>query len=69
MLIGKIFFFNGWIGKKVSLDKMSYFPEAYIRSENQVKVELDLFHYAKKPAPKGSTGRSTTDLAKKYWLS
>ena len=69
MLSGKVFFFNGWIGKKVSLDKMSYFPEAYIRSENQVKVELDLFHYAKKPAPKGSTGRSTTDLVKKYWLS
>lgn len=45
---------------------MIYFPEAYIRSENQVKFELDLFNCAKKPAPKGSRGRSTTDLAKKY---
>ena len=32
--------------KKMSLYKMSYFPEPYTYSKNKIKVELDLSNYA-----------------------
>ena len=34
--------------RKISLCKMSYFPEPYTRSKNKIKVELGLPNYATK---------------------
>ena len=34
--------------KNVLFYKMSYFPEPYTRSKNKIKVELDLYNYARK---------------------
>ena len=34
--------------KKISLYKMSYFPELHTHSKNKIKVELDLSIYAAK---------------------
>ena len=37
----------GWI-KKISFNKMSYFPEPYTLSKNKIKAELNLSNYATK---------------------
>ena len=34
--------------KKISLYKMSYFPEPYTRNKKKIKAELELSNYAKK---------------------
>ena len=38
--------FNSCIDKKISLYKMSYFPEPHTYSRNKIKAELDLSNYA-----------------------
>ena len=38
--------------EKISLYKMSYFPEPYTCSKNKIKCELDLPNYATKSDPK-----------------
>ena len=37
----------GWI-KKISFNKMSYFPEPHTLSKNKIKAELNLSNYATK---------------------
>ena len=34
--------------KKISLYKMCYFPDRYIRDKSKIKVELDLSNYSTK---------------------
>ena len=34
--------------REIFVYKMSYFPEPYTRSQNKIKVELDLSNYATK---------------------
>ena len=55
--------------KKISLYKMSYFPGPYEHSKNEVKVNLDLSNYAKKPNLKMSTGVDPSDFPKKSDLA
>ena len=51
--------------KKVLLHKMSYFPEPYTCSKNEIKVELDLCIYATKSDLKCATDLDTSNIAKK----
>ena len=48
MLNGKAMTITVGLIKKISLYKMSYFPEPYNPSENKIEVELDLSNYATK---------------------
>ena len=50
-----IFLTVGLLRKK-SLYKMSYFPETHTHSKNEIKVELDLSHYAIKSEFKNAIG-------------
>ena len=43
-----IFPFTVELIKKISLYKITYFPEPYARSKNKIKVELGLFNHATK---------------------
>ena len=56
--------FNSWIDKKISLYKMSYFPEPYILRKNKIKVELDSSNFATKSDLKNAAGVETSDFAK-----
>ena len=51
--------------KKISLYKMSYFPELYTRRKSKKKVELDLSNYATKSNLKNATGVDKLKFAKK----
>ena len=51
--------------KKISLYKMSYFPEPHNHSTNKIEVELDLENYATKSNLKNVTGVDTSKFAKK----
>ena len=51
--------------KKISLYKMSYFPEPYTRRKSEIKVELDLSNYATKSNLKNATGVDKLKFAKK----
>ena len=67
MLNGKVMiicFIAGQI-KKISLYKMSYFPERYSHSKNKIKLKIDLSNYATKSGLKSATGFDTSKLAKK----
>ena len=44
---------------------MSYFPEPYTCSKNEIKVELDLSIYATKSDLKSATDLDTSNIAKK----
>ena len=59
--------FRSWIDK-ISLYKMSYFPEPYTRSKNKIKVEIDLFNYAVKSDSKNVAGVDSSKFAKKVDL-
>ena len=48
MLNGKAMTITVGLIKKVSLYKISYFPEPYNPSENKIEVELNLSNYATK---------------------
>ena len=48
---------------------MNYFPGPYEHSKNEVKVNLDLSNYAKKPNLKMSTGVDPSDFPKKSDLA
>ena len=47
---GKVMIIHLIVGliKKISLYKMSYFPEPHTLSKNEIKVELDLSTYSRK---------------------
>ena len=51
--------------KKISIYKMSYFPEPHNHSTNKIEVELDLENYATKSNLKNVTGVDTSEFAKK----
>ena len=53
------------IKKKISLHKMSCYPEPDIYGQNKIKVELDLSNYAIKFDLKVATDTGTWDFAKK----
>ena len=55
--------------KKISLCKMSYFPEPYIRSKNKIKLELHLPNSAIKSDLKNATGVDASKFAKNANLS
>ena len=48
---------------------MSYFPEQYTHSKNDIKVELGLSNYATKCNLKSATGVDTSDFDKKTDLA
>ena len=70
-----IILLKGELIKKISLHKMSGFPDLYTSSKNKSKVELDLSNYATKSNLKNGTGADTskfakeTDLASLKWNS
>ena len=51
--------------KKISLYKVSYFPEPYTHSKNKIKVELDLSYYATKTDLINTTDVDASKFAKK----
>ena len=51
--------------KKISLYKMSYFPEPYTRRKSKIKVELDLSNYATKSNLKNKISVDISHFAKK----
>ena len=55
--------------EKISLYKMSYFPEAYSWSKNKIKIGLDLSNYATKSDLKNTTDLDTSNFAKKVELA
>ena len=54
--------------QKISLYKMSYFPEPYICRKNKIKVKLDLTNYERKCDLKSATSVDISELAKKVDL-
>ena len=48
---------------------MSYYPEPDNNSRNKMKVQLDLFTYARNSEVKKATGVDTLSFAKKVYLS
>ena len=54
---------------KISLYKMSYYPEARSHGRSKVKVEFNLSYYATKADLKGATGVDTSNLAAKSDLA
>ena len=50
--------------KKISLYKMSYYPETYTYNKNKIKVYLDLSNYAIKSDLKDEIGVNTSKCAK-----
>ena len=55
--------------KKISLYKLSYFPEPYIHSKHKMKFELDFYNYAIKSDLKSTAGFDTTKIAKRVDLA
>ena len=55
--------------EKISLYKMSYFPEAYSWSKKKIKIGLDLSNYATKSDLKNTTDLDTSNFAKKVELA
>ena len=55
--------------KKISLYKISYFPEPYTRNENKIEVELDSSNDATKSDLKNAAGVDTSKFAKKADLA
>ena len=57
--------------KKISLYKISYFPEPYIHSKKNKEIKLDfhLSNYAKIIWLKNVTGADTSKCANKNWFS
>ena len=55
--------------KNILLYKISYFPEPYTRSKNQIKLVLDLSNYATKSDFKNTAGEDTSNCAKNLILS
>ena len=56
-----------WLIKKISLYKMSFFPETYTHSRNKIKVWLDLSNYEIKSNLKSAAGGDTSKSEIKYW--
>ena len=50
--------------KKISLYKMSYFPEPYTRSKSKIKLELHLHNSAIKSDLKNAAGVDASNLLK-----
>ena len=50
--------------KKISLNKMSHFPEAYTHSKTKIKFELHLSNYTRKSDLKSAIGIDTSKSAK-----
>ena len=71
MSSGKVIINHSMAGeiKKISLHKLSYFPEPYGHSKNKMKVELDLSNYPTKFDFKGATGIAMSKFAKKADLT
>ena len=55
--------------KKISLNKISNFPEPYSCNKKKIKVELDFFKYATKSDLQNATGINTSKFAKKADLA
>ena len=55
--------------EKISLYKMSYFPEAYSWSQKKIKIESDLSNYATKSDLENTTDLDTSNFAKKVELA
>ena len=55
--------------KKISLYKLTYFPEPYTDTKQKMKFELDFYNYATKSGWKSRTGFDTTKIAKKVDLA
>ena len=51
--------------KKISLHRMSYFPDPYTHSKNKIKVELDLSNYPTKSHLKNAIDGDTSEFSKK----
>ena len=64
---GKVMIIRLIIGliKKISLYKMSCFPEPYNCTKNKIKIKLDLSNYATKSDLKGEKNINTSKFAKK----
>ena len=72
MLSGNVMIIHLMVGliKKISLYKMSHFPELYTHSKNKTKVELDWSNYAiKSDLKKNRTGVDTSDFDEKNDLA
>ena len=71
MLSAKVMIIHLIVGlmKKISLCKMSYFPEPSTCSENKVKVEIELSNYVTKSDFKNAAGVGTSKFAKKVDLA
>ena len=58
-----IIFLTVGLIKKISLYKLSYFPEPNTLSKSQIEVELDLETYAAKSDWKNATGVDASEFA------
>ena len=66
MLSGKVMIIHLIVGLiKISLYKMSYFPELYTGSKNKIKVQLNLSNHATKFDLKNTTGIDKSKFARK----
>ena len=61
----KIVILTAGLIKKISLYKMSYFPELCTLNKNKIKVELDLSNYVTKSDLKNTIGVDTSNFAEK----
>ena len=67
MLNGKTMTIHLIVGliKKISLYKMSYFPEPYTHRKSKITVKLDQSNYATKSDLKNVAGVHTLEFSKK----
>ena len=67
MLNGKTMIIHLIVGliKKISLYKMSYFPEPYTHRKSKITVKLDQSNYATKSDLKNVAGVHTLEFSKK----
>ena len=68
---GKVMIIHLIVGliKKILLYKLSYFPDPYTHSKNEIKVEVDFSNFATKSDVKNATGFDTSLFAKNTGLA